>query len=160
MDRGERLRDGGAHAKCLVDVEDAAVVEAIAERLAANVLHREPEHARALVGDDLEEANDVGMIDAAQRTRLFDRALANALELRPSAVGRDGLREPVELEELQRDGAELDAAVLLRREKDGRKAALAERSDDPERTETTSFDDTLDRRQLPSPWMMTLFVIE
>ena len=133
MDRGERGGDGRSDREDLGERERARPLEARAERLAADVLHREREDAGLPVLVDLVVADDVAMLDAAQRACLGD----DLLEER----GPDTRRE----EQLQGDDADLDAAVLLGGEVDRREPALAQLRDEPERPDAAANLDAVAR---------------
>jgi len=121
---GERGSDRDADLQRRVDREHTLGVEPVAERPSAHVFHRKPEDTFRRVLHQLEEAHDVRMLDAAERPRLLDDALAREIG---ELVGR---------EQLERDGAELDAAVLLDREEHRREAPLTDRGDDAKGTDS------------------------
>jgi hypothetical protein len=87
------------------------------------VLHRQRDGARRLIDEDLKIANDVPMLDAAERAGFRDDLFEGLVP------------EPVREEELQRDDANLDAAIFLGREIDRRKTAFAKSGEEAKGSE-------------------------
>jgi hypothetical protein len=85
------------------------------------VLHREAEDLAVSIFEDLKEADDVRMLDAAERTRLGGDRIVTA-----------PLPELLCGEDLQRDRANLYATVLFGGEKDGREPTLTQPRDESE----------------------------
>ena len=138
MHRRERRGDGDADVERLGDPELALAREPGVERRAGDVLHRDAHHLRGVVDGERIEADDVRVLDLAERARLGDDPLT-LVGVVPGALALEG-------EELHRGGAELGRAVRLLGEPDRREAATTELLDEDERPDPTLLGRALEQR--------------